>query len=936
MTEVESNSKAKMKQVDMFTLSCAHDQGAEKKVQMIVSHLEKHSYVFVKLDELDEMVKRGRLDLYHQLSEQYDWIDIKSDPVTFKNYTHDKPKISGIGNVDFLPESCLKLQVYPKIVDIFRAALKVSEYEELVAKMDAPQVVPPGQSQTYIGYEVQESDVCGLLTLTDQLMMKDRSYVPASTLLLFKRDSIHADFFHNNPDSGVLPWLGLRVGFFKKGQDPLQQIRADLFYHGRFGVHLKKRKDAVEEMIKKRMTKFARHNKNVMHMYASEKPRDIKTIRFPLKGQIQIGANKTDVTRKRTHVEKREDIIDDIKKKRTENVHVNTDENNPALSSRRKISISKFKQSEKPSLKRGLTDRVQRFNKQALCTGQKVRKESKIGTMVSRSSDRDILGSIMNKMNNSLVSDARGEIQVKHPNVEEILEEMTTLDDVHSPLPSSPFPEWNSSPTKLTYIKMPDSFVKKQKCTSPKKETYKLKKFESSYRQKLPVPRYNRKDPRTFDKKSVEHDNLNHSNISTTTEGYVTGNGNLKNLREDPIIIPLTESSECLSEEEDSTPIDSDTCVPNDTRQSAADDAKNIVDKLYEEDMKSSQKTEEHSLKNKTVQSREKYLDISPSTLNESSGVYYCNSGQVTVYHRRGIAHRDKGLSDTIIVCNNDKQGDISVCFAQPKSMACTAEEIRGASTVQGVLKSYAIAYNENFGHSQRKGTPHSGRTYKKNKCIFRIEIEENEDENQILMSAPEKGRVYTIIKMPKLSLDSEHIWFDPNTENDETDRFDYIIDRMIRNSQRHHAKLKKYIKTCMKHVGEREIDTVLMGDMEKLHSQCEDLEHKLRDEVYDIIDFEKITTSIEYRLDQILLSLMEHISYPRIDVKFSDDNLIGLMKLFSTLEKCDMFGFRHFFYRAEEQGFSYSDIICNMALPNRDQFVHDVWEIVKIHKEYQ
>jgi len=115
------------------------------------------------------------------------------------------------------------------------------------------------------------------------------------------------------------------------------------------------------------------------------------------------------------------------------------------------------------------------------------------------------------------------------------------------------------------------------------------------------------------------------------------------------------------------------------------------------------------------------------------------------IYKRRDPKEREynqsHGITNNIIVLNDDLSGRVLRCFVQQKSVSHLKEEIRGAETLLDVLKSCAWACVEYFGHKQKK---------KITKSIFSLSVKEGEDENLLLKSRPEMNRVYTVIKMPK------------------------------------------------------------------------------------------------------------------------------------------------------------------------------------------
>jgi len=176
--------------------------GSEMRLKNIVSLLDKQNCVFVRHKGVDDLIRRAKLDLTCQLTQQNDWMDMKSDPILFKHCLKKKDVTNGIGNVDSLPNCCLSLQVHPFTGEIFKAVMGFGQEQGVVTKMDVPQFVPPGQNQSYIGYRSQATQICCFLTLADQLMTNERVHVPASTLCIYNREKIPPNFFRQNPTQG--------------------------------------------------------------------------------------------------------------------------------------------------------------------------------------------------------------------------------------------------------------------------------------------------------------------------------------------------------------------------------------------------------------------------------------------------------------------------------------------------------------------------------------------------------------------------------------------------------------------------------------------------------------------------------------------------------------------------------------------------------------
>ena len=172
-------------------------------------------------------------------------------------------------------------------------------------------------------------------------------------------------------------------------------------------------------------------------MYATIPPGDISKEQFPLPGQVHLNQDIKIASRKRSLSKHDGDILDDIKKKRSENIHITANQNEEP---KRFLHIPVLNKSEKPLLKRGLSDGLQAFHDQAIVIEQKMEVTSDIEC--STSDDKDA---------------SYGE-NVTFPKVEKEM----SLNKPKYEKRGSPFPEWNSGDqSKLRLMNLPKSFEKR-------------------------------------------------------------------------------------------------------------------------------------------------------------------------------------------------------------------------------------------------------------------------------------------------------------------------------------------------------------------------------------------------------------------------------------------------------------------------------------------
>ena len=222
----------------------------------ISSILEEKSYVFVKLDfqGQDHLLRYARFDLMKLLSDHHTGLDDYQDPALSYTEDHGLQNVHGIGQVDYLPESCLRLETLPSVVSLFKYLSRMDcggpihyGYEldketKVVSMLDVPQLVPVGQQQQYHGLPLPHGShgISAILTLSQQMFCKERILIEQGTLVLYKQHMVPDSFFQANPPVCTRPWLGLRIAFIRRCDDKMAQVRKSLFLNGKFGLHFDK------------------------------------------------------------------------------------------------------------------------------------------------------------------------------------------------------------------------------------------------------------------------------------------------------------------------------------------------------------------------------------------------------------------------------------------------------------------------------------------------------------------------------------------------------------------------------------------------------------------------------------------------------------------------------------------------------------------------
>ena len=224
--------------------------------QMKVGVQSGKGYALVSVSLPKEQLNEARWQLWRSLAEHHAELDCEIN--------EEAPETYGIGKVDFLPESCLRLQVMPCFRKIFGHLLRV-DADSLVSTFDVPQYVPPGRDQQYMGLSIGKTSVVGLLCLTSQLLTVNGMPISPGTLVLYDTRTVakHRTILPKNPDDAPRPWLGLRIGFWPSHADKFgipgsfpSLLRRELFLQGRFGLHFDQSPHADSKEIARRRRDF--------------------------------------------------------------------------------------------------------------------------------------------------------------------------------------------------------------------------------------------------------------------------------------------------------------------------------------------------------------------------------------------------------------------------------------------------------------------------------------------------------------------------------------------------------------------------------------------------------------------------------------------------------------------------------------------------------
>ena len=239
--------------------------------------------LFVDFKGDNHLLRHARHDLLKALSDHHTWID---------NLYFDLEETSsieiteGIGKVDLLPKSCMKIQCLPSITTLFSKLLSSSN---ILNTFDVPQLVPSNQHQHYTGITIQYKPILtGLFTLTKQNITKDEIEVPPGTLILYKDSDDIENLFPKNKTSTT--WLGIRIGYVVAERDIYDgMLRSSLFFTGRFGIHFNPTGILNQDMIFDDRRLFAIMKPNFTKYYLGSnytKDIDLTNTKFPNRRQL--------------------------------------------------------------------------------------------------------------------------------------------------------------------------------------------------------------------------------------------------------------------------------------------------------------------------------------------------------------------------------------------------------------------------------------------------------------------------------------------------------------------------------------------------------------------------------------------------------------------------------------------------------------------------
>ena len=229
-----------------YTITTEPASVSDDMISSVKEDLQNHGYsmVYVNFKEENHLLRHARHDLLKSLSDNHPWIDD-----IYFDLQNDKQAVeitNGIGRVDILPKSCLKIHCLSSITTVFSRLLSSSN---ILNTFDVPQLLPSNQHQSYRGITIKHKPlIAGLFTLTKQNVTKDRIEIPPGTLILYRDSDDICDLFPQNKTKTT--WLGLRIGYVSAENDIYDSVlRANLFFSGRFGIHFNRSAILSEDMI---------------------------------------------------------------------------------------------------------------------------------------------------------------------------------------------------------------------------------------------------------------------------------------------------------------------------------------------------------------------------------------------------------------------------------------------------------------------------------------------------------------------------------------------------------------------------------------------------------------------------------------------------------------------------------------------------------------
>lgn len=253
---------------------------------------KEKGYALVSVSLSREQLNEARQDLWRRLADHHQELDTETEG--------EAPETYGIGKVDYLPESCLRLQVLPCFRKIFGHLLQVDP-DSLVSTFDVPQYVPPGRDQRYMGLSIGTTSVVGLLCLTSQFLTPEGTPIPPGTLVLYDTRALdkHRTILPKNPTGASKPWIGLRIGFWPSHADKFgipganpSLLRQKMFLEGRFGLHFEQSPHADPKEIARLRRDFLQQNADSRFLLRSHSERCPSSISIPHARQLYFDHQK--------------------------------------------------------------------------------------------------------------------------------------------------------------------------------------------------------------------------------------------------------------------------------------------------------------------------------------------------------------------------------------------------------------------------------------------------------------------------------------------------------------------------------------------------------------------------------------------------------------------------------------------------------------------
>ena len=144
------------------------------------------------------------------------------------------PTCRGVAKMDRLPEEALMLQSSPAMIAIFQELLGS---KEIYNAFDVPQVVMPGENQSYKGLAVEGNPYVCLLTMTRQDVGEhaNQMTVPVGTLIIY--DALRAPSIMPRNPANSHPWYGIRITYWTQSIFD-RATRNTIYLTGAFGLYV--------------------------------------------------------------------------------------------------------------------------------------------------------------------------------------------------------------------------------------------------------------------------------------------------------------------------------------------------------------------------------------------------------------------------------------------------------------------------------------------------------------------------------------------------------------------------------------------------------------------------------------------------------------------------------------------------------------------------